>query len=583
MNEFAPRTTIQNKSKLNQTNAMLSQTISCIIHLGYEDMMGKVVNIIEAFLHSSETNLRYLAFDMMSKIASYGDPSNRLRKYQDDIMVCLKDLDVSVQKQALDLLYRMCDFENAKTIVAELLKVLPNASIDIKEEILLKLGILAEKFVQEYTWYVDVMLQLIQIGGENANEALWYRIVQIVAANEDLKEYATYTAFQALKTYACCEIMVRTAAYLLGEYGHYIAESPGCSPIEQFTVLSSKLDFSSKSTKLILLSTFFKLANIFPEIKTQLMKAIKEFKNSVDVELQQRAVEYTAVLLLPSESMLQTMCQEMPPYENTSILLNELRNKVQKQRESLWEDRAVSKAPKSKIVEFDQVPVFDPPSDLDLQKWIGKLIINPNGVLYEDNMIQIGIKSEYQSNLGKLAIFYGNKLTKFDLEDFVATFDESAVIAFTMVQNIKEKLTAGTQGHQMWGIECMGAPETLILNVSFNIAKQPHSLRVALPLPITKFMSSVELSADDFISKWKLLGHLEAQAIAPPKDAIVTHTKSLLEKLNIKVLEGVDSSMANIAGASIANVTEFGKVGCLIRIECSTSVFDCNPGISHYR
>jgi AP-2 complex subunit alpha len=96
-------------------------------------------------------------------------------------------------------------------------------------------------------------------------------------------------------------------------------------------------------------------------------------------------------------------------------------------------------------------------------------------------------------------------------------------------------------------------------------------------------MSSVELSADDFISKWKLLGHLEAQAIAPPKDAIVTHTKSLLEKLNIKVLEGVDSSMANIAGASIANVTEFGKVGCLIRIECSTSVFDCNPGISHYR
>ncbi len=32
-----------------------------------------------------------------------------------------------------------------------------------------------------------------------------------------------------------------------------------------------------------------------------------------------------------------------------------------------------------------------------------------NGVLYEDAVIQIGVKTECRSNLARLALFYGNK------------------------------------------------------------------------------------------------------------------------------------------------------------------------------
>lgn len=43
-----------------------------------------------------------------------------------------------------------------------------------------------------------------------------------------------------------------------------------------------------------------------------------------------------------------------------------------------------------------------------------------SGVLLENDMIQIGIKSEYKKNFGRLMVFYGNKTT-FQIIGFNAT------------------------------------------------------------------------------------------------------------------------------------------------------------------
>jgi len=38
-----------------------------------------------------------------------------------------------------------------------------------------------------------------------------------------------------------------------------------------------------------------------------------------------------------------------------------------------------------------------------------KLVWKNNGVLFESDLVQIGVKSEYRSNLGRMTLFYGNK------------------------------------------------------------------------------------------------------------------------------------------------------------------------------
>jgi hypothetical protein len=44
-----------------------------------------------------------------------------------------------------------------------------------------------------------------------------------------------------------------------------------------------------------------------------------------------------------------------------------------------------------------------------------RFVCKNNGVLFENDLIQIGVKSEFRQNLGRLGLFYGNK-TSFALQ-----------------------------------------------------------------------------------------------------------------------------------------------------------------------
>ena len=55
-----------------------------------------------------------------------------------------------------------------------------HANYDIKEELVLKIAILAEKFLNDFNWYIDVTIRLITLAGEFVSDDVWYRIVQVV-------------------------------------------------------------------------------------------------------------------------------------------------------------------------------------------------------------------------------------------------------------------------------------------------------------------------------------------------------------------------------------------------------------------
>lgn len=45
----------------------------------------------------------------------------------------------------------------------------------------------------------------------------------------------------------------------------------------------------------------------------------------------------------------------------------------------------------------------------DNQCYVYRFVCKNNGVLFENDLIQIGVKCEFRTNLGRLALFYGNK------------------------------------------------------------------------------------------------------------------------------------------------------------------------------
>lgn len=134
----------------NAQNSVLFEAINLAIHL---DPESKVVSnasvLLGKFILARETNVRYLGLDAMAHLAACSTSLEPVKRHQDTIILSLKDRDISVRRRALDLLYSMCDSSNSKRIVGELLRYLQVADYNLREEMVLKIAILTERFATE--------------------------------------------------------------------------------------------------------------------------------------------------------------------------------------------------------------------------------------------------------------------------------------------------------------------------------------------------------------------------------------------------------------------------------------------------
>ncbi|KAI8913742.1 adaptin N terminal region-domain-containing protein [Powellomyces hirtus] len=616
----------------NAQNAILFEAINLAIHMDPQsEAVVQASELLGRFISSKETNIRYLGLETMAHLAGFAESVSTVKKHQETIISSLKDKDISVRRRALDLLYSMCDVSNARVIVHELLQYLAIADYAIREEMVLKIAILTEKFATDYSWYVDVILQLITIAGDNVSDEVWYRVVQIVTNNEDLQEYAVRTVLTALKSPTCHETALKVGGYILGEYGHLIANNPGCTPAEQFMALHSKFTMCTTPTRALLLSTYLKFINVFPEIKDQVVAVFKQYRFVLDVELQQRACEYLSIATLASDELLQVACEEMPPFpQRESALLSRLQRKTQDTEDKrTWQiggldankenllaasykrhsrRRSVVESTDMQLQQLqeqqqrqnsglldlsDDVPAQQPPQQAQqtaatTAASYARLVREPNGVLYEDANIQIGLKTEYHAALGRIAIFYGNKSTA-TIANLATDMDVGDGVRVTLLQPIASSIPPATQLHQMYNIECLSPVNlhaTLKISYTVQTAHQPFSsssnpttdnntLSLRLPIVPTKFLTPAPLSRQDFVARWTQIGGppREMQIVAPTGPSVCTDVGQLRNAVEQHLAVSVLSEFEDaVVAAAVWNAASgVGKVGCLIRIELNVA------------
>jgi AP-2 complex subunit alpha len=500
--------TNKNVQQNNAQNAVLFEAINLIIHLDTEQaLMKQISSRLGRFIQSRETNVRYLGLEAMTHLAARTDTLDPIKQHQDVILGSLKDRDISVRRKGLDLLYSMCDSTNAQPIVGELLHYLQNADFAIREEMVLKIAILTEKYATDVQWYVDISLRLIAMAGDHVSDEVWQRVTQIVTNNEELQVYAAQNALQYVKQDHCHETLVKIGAYILGEFGHLVAEEPGCSPIEQFLALQGKLPACSSSTRAMILSCFVKFVNLFPEIKPQLLRIFNVYSHTLDSELQQRACEYLVLANLSSDDLLRTVCDEMPPFpQRQSALLSRLHQKhANTSDKRTWvvggkdanadsTELSMAKNPGLKrtfstngnpqgngqaplgssngangldvqnghsasgdlagldmnILGPAEAKTLKPPNLASAahlspgwEKGFNRLMLKADGVLFEDGQLQVGVRSEYRGQMACLIMYFTNK-TPALISSFTTTLD----------------LDESAKGSLTWDIK--GLPDTTI-------------------------------------------------------------------------------------------------------------------------
>ncbi|XP_053218488.1 AP-2 complex subunit alpha-1 isoform X7 [Podarcis raffonei] len=601
----------------NAKNAILFEAISLIIHYDSEpNLLVRACNQLGQFLQHRETNLRYLALESMCTLASSEFSHEAVKTHIETVINALKtERDVSVRQRAADLLYAMCDRTNAKQIVSEMLSYLETADYSIREEIVLKVAILAEKYAVDYSWYVDTILNLIRIAGDYVSEEVWYRVIQIVINRDDVQGYAAKTVFEALQAPACHENMVKVGGYILGEFGNLIAGDPRSSPLVQFNLLHSKFHLCSVSTRALLLSTYIKFINLFPETKGTIQEVLRsdsQIRNA-DVELQQRAVEYLKLSSIASTDVLATVLEEMPPFpERESSILAKLKKKKGPGAGSELDDgkkdpnseinggmepsasTASTPSPSADLLGLRATPaaasgvpssagnllvdVFsDSPSSATglvsgAEDNFLRFVCKNNGVLFENQLLQIGVKSEFRQNLGRMYLFYGNK-TSIQFQSFTPTVSYPGDLQSQL--NIQTKaveplVEGGAQVQQVLNIECLSDfTEAPLINIKFRYGGTLQNLTLKLPVTVNKFFQATEMQSQDFFQRWKQLSlpQQEAQKIFKanhPMDSEVTKAKLL--GFGSALLEKVDPNPDNYVGAGIIQ-TKALQVGCLLRLE----------------
>ncbi|KAI9820235.1 MAG: hypothetical protein M1827_005857 [Pycnora praestabilis] len=558
----------KNVQQNNAQNAVLFEAINLIIHLDTEhNLMIQISSRLGKFIQSRETNVRYLGLDAMTHLAARAETLDPIKKHQNIIIGSLRDRDISVRRKGLDLLYSMCDPSNSQPIVAELLKYLQNADFAIREEMVLKIAILTEKYATDIQWYVDISLRLIAMAGDHVSDEVWQRVIQIVTNNEELQVYAAQNILQYLKADHCHETLVKIGGYILGEFGHLIADSKGCSPIEQFLALQSKLQGCSSSTRAILLSSFVKFVNLFPEIKPQLLQVFTAYSHTLDSELQQRACEYLALATLPTDELLRTVCDEMPPFpERASALLSRLHQKhagTSDKRTWVIGGRDANPDPREfKLVQntglkrsfttngislhsnggtkspapatngsaaaglndlagldmkhenTENQKVLKTPNlasaahlSPDWQIGYNRLLLRQEGILYEDAQVQIGLRSEYRGQMGCVIMYFTNKSSS-PIGSFTTTLDNRSVDHLKIdTKNLPESnIQPEAQTQQMIMFEAKSVfsnPPTI--RISY-LAGALQAVTLQLPVVTHKFMDAADLSSDDFFKRWRQIG-----------------------------------------------------------------------------
>jgi len=620
----------KNVQQNNAQNAVLFEAINLVIHLDTEhNLMVQISSRLGKFIQSRETNVRYLGLDAMTHFAARAETLDPIKKHQNIIIGSLRDRDISVRRKGLDLLYSMCDPSNSQPIVNELLKYLQSADFAIREEMVLKIAILTEKYATDIQWYVDISLRLIAMAGDHVSDEVWQRVIQIVTNNEELQVYAAQNILDYVKAEQCHETLIKIGGYLLGEFGHLIADTKGCSPIEQFLALQTKMQGCSSATRAILLSSFVKFVNLFPEIKPQLLVVFRAYSRTLDSELQQRACEYLTLTMLPTDDLLRTVCDEMPPFpERTSALLSRLHGKhAGTSDKRTWvvggkdanadskeilltqptgvkrsftptangtltngnspttngapkangthglEDLDQTTSPLSKAPNLASAAHLSPGWELGYRR----LLFSAESILYEDAQIQIGVRSEYRGAMGCLILYFTNRSSS-AIGSFTTTLDNpnsSEKLRIDSKSLPDSKIQAEAQAQQTIMFEAKAVfdlPPTI--RVSY-LAGALQALTLQLPVVIHKFMDAADLSAEGFFKRWRQIGGAprEAQRVFGITDAgrgkgmgDAEGIKRIAEAFGWGILRGVDPNAKNVVGASVLH-TVVGKLGCLLRLE----------------
>ncbi|EPX72307.1 AP-2 adaptor complex subunit Alp3 [Schizosaccharomyces octosporus yFS286] len=537
---------------LNVINAILFDAIKLAFAVDDSgSLYQKCMKCLGEMISNKEPNVRYLAFDTTAYLISCGHSLPSLKTHKDLILSSLRYKDVSIRKKSLELLYMMCDSENSKTMVNELLIYLPYLDSVSQEDLISKVASLTEIYADDYKWYVDVNLQLLRVAGKSVNDDVWHQLVRVIVNNESIQQYAVRNLFKLLQSDSTHDSLTRSGCYILGEYGYLIANEPGSGPLQQFITVYKKLHTSSVGTSVLLLTALLKLSNLQPDLHKRVAAVFKRYSVSLNTEVQQRACEYLQLLTLPKE-FLSIVCEEVPVF--TIPAKKSLPSISNRSDVSLTDSVTSTK----EIDVSSSLPGFY------------RLCWRDKGILYRDSQVQVGALVEFRDLQVCLSLYFENRKTE--------TYTSFSSTLLRTFPNFKVDssftdtiFSPDKQLQQRFSVDRLDELfDPPIIRVSF-LAGVMRKVNLMLPIVLSKFLRPTSFDSSTFFQRWGLIGVEREAQLAFGLNGINSRLDErrlmkIVTGLHWGICSGIDTNVSNIVGAGILQLNA-QNIGCLLRLE----------------
>ncbi|KAH7098209.1 Adaptor protein complex AP-1 gamma subunit [Auriculariales sp. MPI-PUGE-AT-0066] len=321
MNDILAQVATNTDSSKNVGNSILYETVLTVLDIEADSgLRVMAINILGKFLSNRDNNIRYVALNTLNKVVSID--TNAVQRHRNIILDCLRDGDISIRRRALELSYALINESNVRVLVRELLAFLEVADTEFKLGMTTQVSLAAENFAPNKRWHIDTVLRVLTLAGNHVREEILSSFIRLL--------------FTALKADLSQDALTLSAVWVIGEYSEVLMEG-GVMHEEQPRAVSDSdiLDlfdsvlnspYANTTTRQFVLTSLTKIDSrpvTSAASRQRILMMLSRFSTTPELELQQRAVEFSS-LLGQSKNVVEGVLERMPPPEVKQTVLGKV-------------------------------------------------------------------------------------------------------------------------------------------------------------------------------------------------------------------------------------------------------------------
>ncbi|KAK9461288.1 adaptin N terminal region-domain-containing protein [Lipomyces oligophaga] len=325
MNDILTQIVTNTDSSKNVGNSILYEAVLTILNVN-ADSSSRVlaINILGRFLGNRDNNVKYVGLNTLSKVIEL-EP-NAVQRHRTTVIDCLRDADISIRRRALDLSFELINEQNVRVLVRELLIFLESADTEFKTGMTTRICIAAERYAPNKRWHIDTVLRVLKLAGNYVSEQIVSQFIALIANTENMQLYSVQKLYSLLKNDITQEGLTVAGIWIIGEYGDELLKAGSftdedvnveVNESEVIQVFESVLNstYASQLVQEYLLDSLIKLSTRMtdPSQLDRIRRLIESETVALDVEIQQRAIEYSG--LLGQDTVRSGVLERMPAAE----------------------------------------------------------------------------------------------------------------------------------------------------------------------------------------------------------------------------------------------------------------------------